>query len=138
MSKTIKCHACGGEMIRDERPDEVVYKGSIMQIEQPGWYCQSCEEVVLDGPDSAVAEEAFVRLKADVDNLLTPQEVALIRKKLKISQRKASALLGGGPRSFQKYESGTGWVTRSMANLLRLLDSDPNRINELEAAHEGR
>lgn len=57
------------------------------------------------------------------------------RRKLSLSQRKASALLGGGPRSFQKYESGSGWVTRAMANLLRLLDHDPTRLEELRRAH---
>ena len=138
MSKTITCHACGSGMTRDVRPDTVTYKGQSTRIEQPGWYCRKCDEVVLDGPDSAVTERAFVHLKAEVDGILTPQEVARIREKLGLSQRKAGALLGGGPRSFQKYESGTDWVTRSMANLLRLLDRDPSRLGELVAAREAR
>ena len=56
MGTTIKCHACGGRMIRDLRPDEVIYKGHAVKIGQPGWYCtrKGCDEVVLDGPDSAV------------------------------------------------------------------------------------
>jgi HTH-type transcriptional regulator/antitoxin MqsA len=39
--------------------------------------------------------------------------------------------LGGGPRAFQKYESGADWVTKAMANLLRLLDRDPSGIAAL-------
>lgn len=138
MGKTMKCHECGAEMVRDVRPGEVTYKGHVVKIEQPGWYCQGCDEIVLDGPDSAVTERAFVQLKVEVDGILPPSEVARIRRKLGLSQRRAGALLGGGPRSFQKYESGTDWVTRSMANLLRLLDRDPNRLAELVAASEGR
>lgn len=134
MGGTIRCHACGADMVRDVRPDEVVYKGHSEKIDQPGWYCQGCDEVVLDGADSAVADEAFIRLRAEVDGVLTPQEVARIRQRLGLSQRQAGALLGGGPRSFQKYESGTDWVTKAMANLLRLLDRDPSRIEELVAA----
>lgn len=131
MAKTIKCHTCGQKMVRDVRNDTVEYKGSKVTVEQPGWYCTGCDEVVYSGDDAGVTEAAFVRLKADVDGILTPDEVRCIREKLKLSQRAASRLLGGGPRSFQKYESGTGWVTRSMANLLRLLDRDPSRIKEL-------
>jgi HTH-type transcriptional regulator/antitoxin MqsA len=127
----MKCHACAGKMVREVRADKVTYKGHSVDIQQPGWYCQNCDEVVLDGPDSAITEAAFVRLKAEVDGILTPQEVARIRKRLGLSQRRAGALLGGGARSFQKYESGTDWVTRAMANLLRLLDRDPARVREL-------
>ena len=77
-----------------------------------------------------------MHLKAEVDGILTPEGVSRIRRKLGLSQRRAGALLGGGPRSFQKYESGTDWVTRSMSNLLLLLDRDPTRLSELIAANE--
>ena len=130
-TKTIKCHACGGKMSRDVRPDTVKYKDSQVTVEQPGWYCSGCDEVVFTGEDAAVTEAVFVRLKADVDRILTPGEVRRIRERLGLSQRAAGRLLGGGPRSFQKYESGTGWVTRSMTNLLRLLDNEPGRLREL-------
>ena len=138
MHEIIRCHACGAELVRDVRAGEVVYKGHTAKVDQPGWYCQGCDEVVLDGADAIVADEAFIRLRAEVDGVLIPQEVARIRTKLGLSQRRAGALLGGGPRSFQKYESGTDWITKAMANLLRLLDRDPTRITELVEAGEGR
>jgi len=131
MEKTMRCHECGSDMVRDAHPHDVVYKGRAVEVVQPGWYCTGCKEVVLDGDDMAVTEEAFVRLRAQVDGILTPEEVTQIRKRLGLSQRRAGALLGGGPRSFQKYESGSDWVTRAMANLLRLLDRDPSRLGEL-------
>ncbi len=137
MADTIRCHACGGDMVRDTRPNQVEYKNQAMAFDQPGWYCQSCDEVVLDGPDAQVADEVFVRLRAEVDGLMTPGEVARVRKKLGLSQRQAGALLGGGPRSFQKYESGKDWVTRSMANLLLLLDDDPSGVDILAARTRG-
>lgn len=130
-TKNIVCHACGGAMLRDVRPNQITYKGHSVSVEQPGWYCQNCDEVVFEGADAEPTEQAFVRLKAEVDGILTPTDVTRIRRKLGLSQRRAGAVLGGGPRSFQKYESGTDWVTRSMANLLRLLDRDPARLKEL-------
>jgi HTH-type transcriptional regulator/antitoxin MqsA len=125
-------------MVRDTRPDEVEYKGRSVIFDQPGWYCAACDEVVLDAPDAAVANDAFVNLRAEVDGLLTPQEITRIRTKLGLSQRQAGALLGGGPHAFQKYESGTDWVTRAMANLLRLLDRDPAAIEALVAISKQR
>jgi HTH-type transcriptional regulator/antitoxin MqsA len=50
---------------------------------------------------------------------------------LGLSQRKASELLGGGPRAFQKYESGTQALSVAMSHLLRLLAKDPARLREL-------
>ena len=137
MTDTIRCHACGADMVRDVRPDEVTYKDETATFDQPGWYCQGCDEVVLDGADAAVANEAYVQLRADVDGLLTPNEIARIRERLGLSQRQAGALLGGGPRSFQKYESGKDWVTKAMANLLRLLDRDPSGVEALRVMRKG-
>jgi HTH-type transcriptional regulator/antitoxin MqsA len=48
-----------------------------------------------------------------------------------LSQRRAGEILGGGPRVFQKYESGEQQVSAPMANLLRLLARDPHRLDEL-------
>ena len=137
MTDTTRCHACGADMVRDVRPDEVTYKDQAVKFDQPGWYCQGCDEVVLDGADAAVANESYVQLRADVDGLLTPNEITRIRKRLGLSQRQAGALLGGGPRSFQKYESGKDWVTKAMANLLRLLERDPSGVEALQVMRKG-
>ena len=131
MENVFKCPTCDAPMIRDVRPDVVTYKGEAAPMMQPGWYCTACDEIVLVGKDSAITEQTFIELKAKVDDILTPEEVQRIRKKLRVSQRTAGALLGGGPRAFQKYESGADWTSRPMANLLRLLDNDPERVEEL-------
>ena len=61
----------------------------------------------------------------------TPHEVARIRGKLGLSQRKAGRLLGGGPMAFHKYEKGEVAVTRSVSVLLRLLDTHPELLVEI-------
>jgi HTH-type transcriptional regulator/antitoxin MqsA len=43
----------------------------------------------------------------------------------------AGEIPGGGPRAFQKYESGEILVNKPMAQLLRLLDRDSRRLKEL-------
>ena len=133
-SKQMVCHDCGTKLIREKRSVEISYKGQSAMVQQPGWWCPDCGEGVLVGKDLSATEPAFVELKARVDGILTPAEVRRIRTKLKLSQRKASAILGGGPRAFQKYENGEVCISRAMSNLLRLLDTNPKLLLELEKA----
>ena len=133
-TKTQPCPSCGSEMRVERRDDRVVYKGHERQLKTRGWWCSKCDEAIFDGKVLAVRERAFLDLKAEVDGVLAPDEVAAIRTKLGLSQRAAGELLGGGPRSFQKYEAGTQAVSVPMSNLLRLLARDPSRLEELRQA----
>ena len=78
-------------------------------------------------------DAAYRELRAEAAERLKAEEVRRIRTRLKLSQRRAGEILGGGPRAFQKYESGEVVVSRPMANLLLLLDRDPSRLKELIA-----
>jgi len=118
----------------EQRDDPIAYKGHEKHLRTRGWWCSECDEAIFDGKALAVRERAFLGLKAEVDGVLGPDEVAAIRTKLGLSQRAAGELLGGGPRSFQKYEAGTQAVSIPMSNLLRLLARDPSRLEELRQA----
>jgi HTH-type transcriptional regulator/antitoxin MqsA len=125
----------GEELHRDIRPFIVRYEGRTRKVDLPGWYpTKKGGDAVHVGEDMDVVSRALAELKAEVHDLLTPQEVRAIRLRLKLSQRKAGEILGGGPRSFQKYESGEVLVSRAMTQLLRLLERDPKRIKELTPA----
>ena len=62
---------------------------------------------------------------------LTPNDIRRIRESLSLSQVEAGELLGGGPRAFTKYESGTIKPAASVANLLRLLEANPSALSTL-------
>jgi HTH-type transcriptional regulator/antitoxin MqsA len=102
-----------------------------MHVGLHGWWCTACEEAIFDGEALAARERAFLELKAEVDEVLGPKDVARVRESLGLSQRAAGELLGGGPRAFQKYEAGKQAVSTPMSNLLRLLANDPARLDEL-------
>lgn len=125
------CHECGGRMVRDSRPATYGYRDRAITVVQSGWYCESCGEAVLGADDLAATRPAIAAMRAESDGVLPPAEVRAIRKTLKLTQRQAGALLGGGPNAFQKYESGEAAVSQPMSNLLRLLARDPNRLDEL-------
>jgi len=118
-------------MVYEERPDTIEYGGRARMIPMLAWWCTKCEEAIFEGQPLADREKAFLELKAEVDEVLSPAEVKAAREKLGLSQRKAGELLGGGPRSFQKYEAGTQAVSTSMSHLLRLLSNDASRLQEL-------
>jgi HTH-type transcriptional regulator/antitoxin MqsA len=118
----------------EKRPEELEYKGRTRTIKTLAWWCTICGEGILSGKPLVEHERAFKELKAEVDGVLGPAEVARVREALQLSQRKAGELLGGGPRAFQKYESGTQAVSVPMSNLLRLLAADPSRLQEIVAA----
>lgn len=123
----------GEKLIRDVRPFTVRYQGLSRTVNLPGWYPKrtgSDDDGILEGDDMKAADEALREMKAELA-ALHPQDIRAIRMRLKLSQRKAGELLGGGPRAFQKYESGEVLVSKPMAQLLRLLDRDPRRLKEL-------
>jgi HTH-type transcriptional regulator/antitoxin MqsA len=133
-AKVRPCPTCGGDMRRAQRADTIEYKGLSRKVTQPGWYCGSCGEAVLEPADIKATEAAFFDLKAEADGLVTAEEVKRIRRGLGLSQREAGEVLGGGPRAFQKYESRTVMVSKPMSNLLRLLERHPKALKELSAS----
>jgi HTH-type transcriptional regulator/antitoxin MqsA len=135
---TTRCPECGAVAVQEARTDTVEYKGHKAPVRVFGRWCDRCGEAVFEGKALQKREQAFLELRAKVEGVLSPDRVAAIRERLKLSQRRAGELLGGGPRAFQKYESGTQQVSVPMTNLLRLLERDPRRLAELARRRTGR
>ena len=135
MQQESRIHPETGRLLtRDVRPMHLNYLGRRRTIELPGWYPEDPkynDDAILEATDAKVLDRAFNELRAEADGLPTPAEVRRIRRRLRLSQRSASEILGGDPRAFQQYESGDVIVSRPMANLLRLLEHDPARLKEL-------
>ena len=118
---------------RSVRPLTLSYKGRHITVDMPGWYPDGDGESLHSAVDMRVSDRALAALRKMVeeDLVLPPNRIQAIRRKLGLSQREASELIGGGPRSFQKYESGEVEASIPMSNLLRLLENDPARVEEL-------
>jgi len=126
------CPKTGAPMHRDVRPMTLTYKGESITVDMPGWYCESSDESIHTGRDAAVSDRALNRLKARSEGLLEPEEIRRIRRKLGLSQAAAGQMIGGGPRAFQKYESGDLLPSRAISSALRLLDHDPKALRVLK------
>ncbi|WP_283776377.1 type II toxin-antitoxin system MqsA family antitoxin [Stappia sp. WLB 29] len=123
----------GKPLARDLRPVTISYKGLSRTFDMPGWYAEGVEDGIHSGEDMKVSDRELNRLKAEAEHLLTPDEVRAIRRKLRLSQRDAGLVIGGGPRAFQKYESGEVLVSRGIASALRLLERHPEEIATLRS-----
>jgi putative zinc finger/helix-turn-helix YgiT family protein len=89
--------------------------------------CQQCSHVWItheqETQNHALIRGAYTaerdRLRAQ-QGLLSGLEIAQIREHLKLNQREAAALFGGGYNAFNKYESGEVLQSFAMDRLLRL------------------
>jgi HTH-type transcriptional regulator/antitoxin MqsA len=122
------CPETGVPMHRNVRPMTLTYKGERITFDMPGWYCDQSKESIHTGEDMKVSDRMLNRLKAHSEGLLVPEEIRRIRKRLCLSQEAAGRVIGGGPRAFQKYESGDLLPSRAISSALRLLDHDPKLL----------
>jgi len=110
------------------------YKGHPLQInDYLVWECGVCNEKLVDHKTSKEAGRKIRDFQRGIDGFLTADEIKRIRKfKLCKTQDEASALLGGGAKSFARYENSEVIQSEPMDNLLRILDERPYVIDTLE------
>ena len=127
------CPFCGkGVLERKTIQETYCYKGQTLEVEQPGAWCNLCEEGILENDDLKATRKQIRDFQAEVDGLLSSSEIRRIRKKLKLTQKQAADIFGGGPNAFSRYERGDASPVRATSHLLRLLDKHPEQLGELQ------
>lgn len=133
----MQCGACGAQGMSRFRNEsfEVAHAGMKATVDGlSGWQCAECEEVSFDADGAhryAVAGDGLVsRARRDEG-----EEIRRIRQRLGLTQVQASALTGGGPNAFSRYETGKARPIAAVRNLFRLLDAHPTLIQELLPEH---
>lgn len=126
------CPVClKGQLVREVRTARYEYRGEVCEYKQIGDWCESCGEAVLSGDDMATTEELLTGFMQRVEEKQAG-ELARIRKKLKLTQKQAAALTGGGHNAFSRYERGVAKPLPAVIYLFRLLDHHPELLNELK------
>ena len=133
METPTKCPECGSEMKVTSATEKVTYKGEAVEVPNvSALRCAECGEAIITGEASVQLNDAFKELRARVEGVLSPRQVASIRNALGMTQRQAAMVLGGGKNGFQKYESGEQVPSRAMSVLLLVLSERPELKTKVE------
>jgi HTH-type transcriptional regulator/antitoxin MqsA len=130
----MKCPVCGAaELIHDTRDQPYTYKGVTIAIEAvTGDFCPVCDEVILDMAESMRINELMLQFNKQVNAAyVDPGFIVNVRKKLRLDQREAAEIFGGGINAFSRYESGKTKPPLALVKLLKLLDRHPDLLNEV-------
>jgi HTH-type transcriptional regulator/antitoxin MqsA len=125
----------GAELVRGVRHITLKYRSQEQEIELPGWYPTddpTADQGLHDAKDMKVSDRAVNTMKAREFGLMTPDQIKKVRSSLRLTQRAASSLIGGGPNAFQKYEAGDVVLSKVADSVLRLLKNKPDRLKELK------
>ncbi len=122
----------GEKLYRGTQKLTIRYKGLETTVDMPGWYSTDGEIGEYTKQDMKVSDRALNSLKAQAEALPSPAKIRQIRKRLHLTQEQAGMVIGGGKRAFQKYEAGDILPSRTLANLLRVLEQYPAALGVLK------
>jgi HTH-type transcriptional regulator/antitoxin MqsA len=127
------CHLCGEGTLHDGvKTMNQNYKGRVFTAATQGAFCDHCADGFVEF--DAVEETAWLAFRDRVDaeeSAELARELIHIRKKLKLTQKEAAQLAGGGKNAFSRYERGQAKPVSAVINLFRLLDRHPELLGEL-------
>jgi len=119
------------DMVRRKKDAVIAYRGHQATVRAlDGWHCSACGEIEFAGKEGERYAHALEKLRLKVD-AEEAAELARIRKKLGLSQRRAAEIAGGGVNAFSRYENGKAKPVAAVVNLFRLLDKHPELMNEI-------
>jgi len=131
----MKCPSCAAaELVHDTRDMPYSYKGESTIIPAvTGDFCPACDESILDAVESRRTMNLMLEFNKQVNaSIVDPGFIADVRKKLKLDQREAAEIFGGGVNAFSRYENGKTKPPLALVKLLKILDRHPDLLNEVK------
>jgi len=119
------CPICGTGTLENKLVTETFeYKGQTFEVPNYSvWECCQCHESFVSSKESKSTGRLIRDFHRKVDGLLSASEIKEIRLRLGYNQDALSDLLGGGAKSFNRYENSEVIQSQIMDNLLRALDA---------------
>ncbi|WP_413742385.1 type II toxin-antitoxin system MqsA family antitoxin [Sodalis sp. RH15] len=130
----MKCPICGSaDLVHQTRDVPFIYKGHKFVIgDVTGDFCPACGESILDSTESEAFMTKTMQCRKRVNNeIIAPEFIVQIRKKLGLNQKEASEIFGGGVNAFSRYEKGQAQPHPSTIKLLQVLDRHPDLLSEI-------
>jgi len=115
----------------DNESFTVSYKSNTKEVlNLSGWRHKETQEVIFDhGTDSAERYSNAYDELIKKERMETSKFLKETRKKLKLSQKDASKITGGGHNAFSRYETNTANPLPSVVNLFKILNEKPELLS---------
>lgn len=127
---TIQSAETGRPLRRGVKLLTIALDGEKFTYGQPGWWASiddpTDEEGQLTDEDNVIRAAARREARAHAKHaVLSPLVIRAIREVCGLTQQDAARMLGGGPKAFEKYESGEVAPSSAMIRLLLLAAKRP-------------
>ena len=128
--KNKPCPLCSEGTLQEGSQKQILpYRGREYEYTTKGAFCDHCHDGFPDYDEFEEANWKAFRDKVDSEEVA---ELARIRKKLKLTQKEAAQITGGGHNAFSRYERGEAKPIQAVLNLFKLLDHHPDLLKELK------
>lgn len=130
----MKCPTCTNteEMVILTKDMPFTYKGETIAIPATGQHCSQCGEMVLGDDEWKKNDIILKKFYQNVNARNTdPKFISHVRKKLRINQKEAGTIFGGGANAFSRYENGLAEPPIAVVKLLQVLNSHPELLAEI-------
>lgn len=127
------CPMCDvGHLTPERYEDEFDYRGQKLQVADLECYvCNTCGADPVFEDQIRRNHRLVTDAKRRADSLLTGDEIKAMRDDLRLSQKDASELFGGGANAFSKYERGDVMQSVAMDRLIRLTWRSASNLHAL-------
>jgi len=132
----MQCPCCGAaKLVHDTRDVPYTYKGETTILPAiTGDFCPACGEAILDQENGDRYSELIGAFQKEVNSsFVDPDYIVAVRKKLRLDQKEAGEIFGGGVNAFSRYENGKTKPPLSLVKLLKLLERHPDLLPEVRA-----
>jgi HTH-type transcriptional regulator / antitoxin MqsA len=120
----MKCGRCAGEYREVVEPQTFRVRGRQVTVPVTLLRCDGCGDVLYSPEQADRAQQAVYAEIRRRENLLAPAEIAAIRKTLGLKQEEFERLLGVGPKTLVRWESGRVFQSKAADALMRLVRAD--------------
>lgn len=121
-----------GKLRLEQYSDEFDYRGQTLTVDGLQCFvCDHCGAEIIRPEQIRHGDKIFADARRHADGLLTGNEIVRIRENLRLTQRQAAELFGGGANAFSKYERGDVIQSVAMDRLIRMVARFPALIASL-------
>ena len=127
------CVVCGRESAHlVKRPFNALYNQIPVRLESVEMYdCERCGEATFTPEQDKVVSEMVKCQAREILAILPPEKILAIRKRCNLTQEEMEKLFGLGQKVVIRWEKGRVLQSKTADLLLRLLDRNPDIIEDI-------